>query len=744
MTRFLTSFLLVMTIPPAMAAGQIRSQISRLQGQGARDCVVCHLEWAEPFKLPDAHPLIQRPERMIAGEEDVCLGCHDGSVADDRRSVWLEHGHQTGITPPSDMTVPRELPLQDGKVACRTCHSAHSGREPMTIATAIFLRMPNDKGQLCMSCHSEFAKGPEGGFHPIGRLPWELPEDLLEAGAEAGEEHRDMACQACHTPHGSREDHLLVMAARSSQLCLTCHEKIHPEAWSPDSLAEHHPVNVRLEDPSYARAIREMGGRADENRLICLSCHRMHEGHGQNHLLRARVNESQLCLNCHSRQAGLLETPHHLGTTAPRERNLVGQTVAEAGPCSACHGVHHAARKTAPTQHDLSGECITCHKDGECAADASFTSHDHPARVSTDALPSELELKVSQLPGQRDRRWVGCQTCHDPHRNDHGQFLRAHPDDLCRACHQEQAEGLAGAHVFTGVPDARNAKGHSPEQAGTCGFCHAVHDATGPAMWAASRDKPETPAELCLNCHVSTCSTTHLNASATRHPLDDSACSTCHTVHGDSTEHPRLLRSHGEGDPRGEQWCLDCHKSQHSLTASMHSHAAMQRSGFEADADYCGACHAVHADPGSGIVGMNAAPPGDKRYPPDMRLCLGCHRENGPAQAVRIVQHPPMPMRNGVEPDHDSFMPLAGDTSRLGSEGNVTCQTCHLPHGRSPGRGFPELDPRATTPERLEALKPMLRPYVVPNLCSNCHGMEGLVRFLYWHEPAKRMSRWQP
>ena len=49
----------------------------------------------------------------------MCLGCHDGSVGDSRRTVWVEHGHLRGITPPDGMTVPKDLPLVDGTIVLK-------------------------------------------------------------------------------------------------------------------------------------------------------------------------------------------------------------------------------------------------------------------------------------------------------------------------------------------------------------------------------------------------------------------------------------------------------------------------------------------------------------------------------------------------------------------------------------------------------------------------------------------------
>ncbi len=41
---------------------------------------------------------------------------------------------------------------------------------------------------------------------------------------------------------------------------------------------------------------------------------------------------------------------------------------------------------------------------------------------------------------------------------------------------------------------------------------------------------------------------------------------------------------------------------------------------------------------------------------------------------------------------------------------------------------------------RLRAAKPMLRPYAAPNLCSGCHGFDGLRRYLYFHDPRRRAA----
>jgi cytochrome c553 len=153
----------------------------------------------------------------------------------------------------------------------------------------------------------------------------------------------------------------------------------------------------------------------------------------------------------------------------------------------------------------------------------------------------------------------------------------------------------------------------------------------------------------------------------------------------------------------------------------------------------CGPCHAAHASTTGSNTGMWSGPLGPDGYPQDMRYCLGCHGPDGPATKVHAIVHPTVPMRNTAEAPSPRFLPLIDGQGHLGHQGRMTCQTCHLPHGRAPSRDLSTIESAATESER-QAMATMLRPYVAPNLCSGCHGFEGLRRFLYYHYPEKRTS----
>ena len=87
------------------------------------------------------------------------------------------------------------------------------------------------------------------------------------------------------------------------------------------------------------------------------------------------------------------------------------------------------------------------------------------------------------------------------------------------------------------------------------------------------------------------------------------------------------------------------------------------------------------------------------------------------------------------------FMPLVDEKGVAGTEGQISCSTCHLPHGRMPEKEMPAIDLNKITRNELRATRPMVRPYTVPNLCSSCHGFDGLRRFLYYHAPEKRKGQ---
>ncbi|MGQ9650217.1 MAG: cytochrome c3 family protein [Phycisphaerae bacterium] len=736
-----------------------------------RSCTVCHIEWLQPPAPGSATALIKpSPDEAVepvAGRPVMCLSCHDGSVADSRRLVWQEHGHRPGVEPPASMKVPADLPLVNGRISCRTCHSAHPAGQTDDMATAVSLRRAGAGNELCGACHIEKTGGPSAGVHPVQGMPWAIPEELLEPDARQGPSPRDLTCRVCHMAHGSREDHLLVPGADTGQLCLNCHAKMRPGLWRSDTPREH-PQAPPLSNDSQRQAIAAMGGRLGaDGTITCLSCHKIHDGVTDRYLLADSLTDSRLCTRCHPEQERMANSAHDLRQSAPSERNRLGQTPAQSGPCGPCHSIHQYARRPDPQPADPSGTCTTCHQAGRCAEKVTRFPFGHPLELTADRDSSGKLFTLSSTQPAGSRRLV-CATCHDPHRTDHGRFLVDQADRICGECHESHFARLAGGHDFTGKPDLRNARNRGPAETGKCVFCHAIHGTTGPLLWSATAKNPEKPDEMCLACHADeaqsaakaapvlqhpsgTSTTGKVALADSRYPLYDDrcrqspngfvTCASCHDVHGDSRDDHALVR--GDGPNKSPTACLACHETARPIESTMHSQKFMQRHLIAANDDrsarFCAPCHVVHDETlGPQVVDHSAGMV--DQFSSDTKLCLECHGAGGRSTLVRVTVHPIFHLRNMVASEQPGFLPLADNQGRLREEGQVTCQTCHLPHGRPASGGLPPIDAStATDPER-RGLKALLRPYIVPNLCSSCHGTEGLARFLYYHHPEKRPS----
>lgn len=695
-------------------------------GQQSKSCTLCHIEWLPPFSDGRNAGLMDRPVTSKAdpavARAEMCLSCHDGSVADSRRRVWEDHGHATGVAPPESMSVPAHLPLIEGKLACRTCHSAHGSDVPQgDFRRAVLLRVPNPASELCVTCHVDKTRGPRFGTHPTGGMPWAIPEKLVEAGAKVGPNPRELTCQVCHTPHGAKNDHLLVLGTSSNQLCTTCHDQMRPGMFRDGSHAEH-PLTAKLNDEQLA-AVRDLGTKTGpEGQLVCLTCHKLHHGFGQRFMLADELAEGQMCLRCHSERRQMVGSAHDLRTNFPQERNRLGLTAAEGGPCSSCHLFHRFARTQTPGPGDRDGQCLTCHQPGHCASDQSLPAVNHPS--------------------------LRCTECHNPHETRFGDFLKVSPAQLCSSCHADKAGLLGGPHD-AGLLRAEWCRS-GEHAADPCLSCHRPHGDEAHALFRVAPVAGVSPGSAaCMACHADA-GPDAAGSRALRHPVDRPGaevpgvmdapgraelvnCASCHDPHAPAPQ-TNFLR---DGGASGAELCLNCHADMRHIAITAHSPASLAQHDLNSTA--CLPCHQVHGHPAdvasrrlwpAHLLGAADGAEGVADV-----LCLGCHRDGGPARQPVTASHPALPMFNMVTAAGDAVLPLFGSDGEVDPHGRITCRTCHLPHGRELGTVAPVTLER--TPATA-ALQPGLRRFAAPNLCTNCHGADALRRFLYFHDPQRR------
>jgi predicted CXXCH cytochrome family protein len=694
-----------------------------------RACTVCHLEWMQPLARGASTLLMSPPpnsrEQPFVSRPTTCLSCHDGAVIDSRRLVWVEHGHETGLEPPPTMQVPPTLPLVEGRIMCRTCHSAHGAwRGSGAMATAIFLRTPNPASELCVACHVDMAGGRKAGMHPTGGMPWPVPAVLLQAGARTGPNPSELTCEVCHRAHGAVHDYLLVLGVESNQLCLVCHDRMRPGMFRAGGEAEH-PLSPVV-NAAQAAAVAEMGTMLGPGeKLICLSCHALHRAKQKQFLLADELTDGRMCLRCHAGRRSLLNTPHDLRKDFPDERDRLGLTPHTGGPCSACHLFHEYARTWENSAIDPGGRCITCHQPGRVAQAKVLGDVNHPP--------------------------VGCTNCHNPHSEQYRPFLRNFPQVVCAACHAEQIRLTDGPHDVACAPAA-----WPPVAAAThdeCLACHRPHgnEQTGlfRAGYAAGEERANGP---CVACHPGVAQDSddaltllhprRRHATATAPAAFDGeaiTCPICHNPHRGGAAKPALLRVPPTANP--QELCFTCHEEVANISAIGHAAPVLRAAGL--DIDVCGPCHVLHGPPES-VEPMLMWPhrleyAGSASRPIRVanRYCVACHRAGGPAPEPEIATHPAVDMFNSTPPDTPSYLPLFNDAGDVDPHGSIACRTCHLTHGRRTPAPVPTgLD--AITTLELRAREWHIRSFDARSVCVTCHGFDGLRRFIYFHDPKRR------
>ena len=518
-----------------------------------RECSSCHIMWLSEFKQKNVTPLIKydpKPvmntgKQDIASSEPMCFSCHDGFVLDSR-FLWEEnkHAHPVGQKPSEKIHIPTIdgkiiFPLNnEGRMYCGTCHSAH-GVDWDQQNTAIFMRVKNENGQLCMACHGDKTKGPEHGSHPVNRKIQKLldkpPQRLMEAGARFANDG-ELVCQSCHKPHAAPEKKILLVKNDKSQLCGQCHINRYAKDRSEAGIRGTHPVNIKPQKVLIPDQLLRQGSKlGSDGEIICQSCHRPHDATKNSHLLVAENNKDSLCQTCHKTQKTILGSKHDMSLARKTSENIRGQVAEQAGACSACHVPHKGkglkmwARDTDIKQAEIdpmAALCLSCHNKKGIANKHTTGKYSHPVGVDISRLNRKVDLPTFDKNGMKllnvKSGKVSCASCHDPHQwssidktlkgvvgekgDNQNRFLRK-PNGkdaaLCKTCHAEKWRIKKTKHDMNFMaPDATNSIGQTVEESGVCGACHLVHNANAERLWARSDLGNKGPGySACLGCH---------------------------------------------------------------------------------------------------------------------------------------------------------------------------------------------------------------------------------------------------
>lgn len=711
-------------------------KIFPLDNDGNMQCYTCHTAHGVPSEMEMDKTIFLRTSN---DNSSMCIMCHadkDGGALNGNHPVGqsekkipqslIEHGARIGDT--------------SNHIICETCHTVHgSPNESFLIESA-------RNSRLCLACHTDkniFTKeGERNHFHVINIIPnkVKIPDEIFERGAKLGY-NGEIICQTCHKIHNNKAEKklLLVTSDTEPNLCLTCHSDKVYIAGTKHNLNHLAPDQKNLEGITVAK-----GG-------VCSACHLPHKearttGEGENFI-------TKLCLSCHRK-----------GEIAEK---------------AALSGYRHSLNINPFEKDDLQISLAT-----------------------TGIQKTKLTLPLFNKYGIQDiNGFITCTTCHDPHKwrsdstegeirkdirgDNKTSFLRKASPALCSECHSQKFSVVNSKHDMNKVaPDIKNSLNQTPAESGVCGVCHLVHGGQKSYLWARDikRHEGNLVQDLCIGCHneegvahkkVVKNFSHPVNVSpfekglSTTLPLFDEmgdlsakglmTCETCHDPHRwdpvkiitdehykvEGTSENSFLRL--ENYPSAEL-CNNCHpeqmnveKTDHDLmvTAPLSHNTAGQT---PAESGTCGVCHLVHNSPNKLKLWAQEFANGSSIVD---RMCNSCHSRigSGKNKIPEIDSHPQGMLITNVGRDiKDSlnYFPLFNRISgAYMSVGDISCSSCHNVHQwdpkiRSKGQGI-NIEGSATNS--------FLRPHTYNLICIDCHGLDALFRFKFYHDPEERVEK---
>ena len=330
------------------------------------------------------------------------------------------------------------------------------------------------------------------------------------------------------------------------------------------------------------------------------------------------------------------------------------------------------------------------------------------------------------------------------------------------------------------APADKNILNQTPEESGICGTCHLVHNARQKYLWARKMplEIKGTPEQLCLGCHSEKGPAAKKVIKGYSHPLNiapaekglkttlplfsskgkttkggDMTCFTCHDPHRwdpkntaakdhfdiEGNAQNSFLRLANSPSPR---LCENCHpdkayveKTDHDLTVT----APTSKNILDqtpAESGTCGVCHLVHNGKNQIKLWAQGFGEGDSLMD---TMCTACHSGKGSARnKIPLISTHPVSKIVNLEhtyKDRHSNIPLfhktTGEPVRVGE---ISCPSCHNvhqwnPESKSKGEGV-NSEGNATT-SFLRSRSSILK-------CKDCHSIDALFRFKFFHDPSKR------
>jgi len=481
---------------------------------------------------------------MLGADSNLCLSCHDGTVAPGTTVVYGQVTMQgsmysydifgSNLQPSHPFAF--ALPLKDnidliaslaskgitgdptgavrlinGNVECTSCHNAHV--QAKDLISQNFLVRDSSHGQMCLACHDP-TRQMAGKVNPLAN--WTTGAHALMQNKIAPQANLGSyttvaqdACISCHTPHNAQGPARLLRGP-NEQDCIACHNggsNITPAP--PSVFAEYAAPKVGHPLPTSANPHDAAeGAKLNNNRhATCVDCH---NGHG-------------------SAQVGTFPIPPLIrvsqkdvtGISATDGTTVLNPAVNQYENCFRCHG-SSAGKAVRPIYGYLPVRSASGGDPLNIVLQFSLTSpSSHPVtHVSNSSLPQpSLLSNMLNLDGITPGRPMGTQIfCTDCHNSDDNREFGG--------------PGPNGPHgsKWTHILERRYefSQTIAPGQLVNNLFRNPDLSVNGPyAMCGKCHSLSNIMTNVSFNQHQS-----HINAGF--------SCSTCHTAHGLTATNPNI------------------------------------------------------------------------------------------------------------------------------------------------------------------------------------------------------------
>jgi predicted CXXCH cytochrome family protein len=697
-------------------------KIFPLDEQGKVQCATCHTAHGVPSGPDSKETIFMRTSNRNSA---MCRMCHPDMVGGPKAG---NHSLDT-----VKQEIPRNLMArgalkgdETNQLVCETCHTAHGSPYES------FLIKSGKDSSLCLECHVDkdhrTSEGSKKPFHVINVKPVtaQIPESLIKKGSRVGHDG-EIICQSCHKIHQNeiRQPGLLIQRDQQSALCLTCHSDKKIIADTKHNLLLTAPEEKNLAGKTVAqagvcsachlphRAARQIEGKSQLTKRLCLSCHS--EG---NNAEKASLSGAQHPLAVQPFKTNVKAKP-----ALPLFNDLGFQDHSGVMTCSTCHDPHRwgADSSTGATGKDSPADrrtfflrkqapqiCRECHPDKFLIAGSK---HD------LSKVTPEAKNTKNQTPSESGI----CGTCHRVH-NARESFLwaRALPlesrdvaAELCLGCHNRN-----GSAAKKAIEDPSHPVNISPSEKGLA---------------------------------------TTLPLFDTKGAISKSGVVSCPTCHDPHRWNPLISKSEDhfelEGNSRNSflrlenspsaRLCEDCHPKQGLINKTEHDLLVTAPSARNIvgqtplESGTCGVCHLTHNGRGKIVLWARRYGTGNNIME---TMCNSCHSPEGSARTKvpQVYLHPRekvVKIGERNKKGRSAYFPLFhGKTGIKVTTGNISCPSCHNVHQWNPQSAAKGTGVNTEG----DAANSFLRSQTSFVLCKDCHGKDAPFKIKYYHDAAKR------